>query len=40
MEIPETRYTRAPDGAFIAYPGRRAGPVDVVFIRGFFSDLD
>ncbi len=38
--IPETRYARSPDGAFIAYQVFGAGPIDVLLMPGFFTNLD
>jgi class 3 adenylate cyclase len=40
MEIPETRYTRAPDGAFIAFQVFGSGSIDVLLMPGFFTNLD
>ncbi|HEX6844246.1 MAG TPA: alpha/beta fold hydrolase [Actinomycetota bacterium] len=39
-EVPETRYTRAPDGAFIAFQVFGSGPIDVLLMPGFFTNLD
>ena len=39
-ETPETRYARSPDGAFIAYQVFGAGPIDVLLMPGFFTNLD
>jgi class 3 adenylate cyclase/pimeloyl-ACP methyl ester carboxylesterase len=40
MDVPETRYTRAPDGAFIAFQVFGSGPIDVLLMPGFFTNLD
>jgi class 3 adenylate cyclase len=40
MRIPETRYVRGRDGAFIAFQVFGAGPIDVLLIPGFFTNLD
>jgi class 3 adenylate cyclase/pimeloyl-ACP methyl ester carboxylesterase len=38
--IPETRYARAPDGAFIAFQVFGSGPIDVLLMPGFLTNLD
>jgi class 3 adenylate cyclase/pimeloyl-ACP methyl ester carboxylesterase len=40
IDVPETRYTRAPDGAFIAFQVFGSGPIDVLLMPGFFTNLD
>jgi class 3 adenylate cyclase/pimeloyl-ACP methyl ester carboxylesterase len=40
MDVPETRYTRSPDGAFIAFQVFGSGPIDVLLMPGFFTNLD
>jgi class 3 adenylate cyclase/pimeloyl-ACP methyl ester carboxylesterase len=40
VEIRDTRYARAPDGAYIAYQATGAGPVDMVFQFDYFSNVD
>ena len=40
MDVPETRYTRAPDGAFIAFQVFGSGAIDVLLMPGFFTNLD
>jgi class 3 adenylate cyclase len=40
IDIPETRYTRAPDGAFIAFQVFGSGSIDVLLMPGFFTNLD
>ncbi len=40
MEIPETRYARSADGTFIAYQVFGDGPVDLLWISPWFSDLE
>ena len=40
IDVPETRYTRAPDGAFIAFQVFGSGPIDGVLMPGFFTNLD
>lgn len=39
-ELPETRYALAPDGAFIAFQVFGSGPIDVLLMPGFFTNLD
>ena len=40
MDIPETRYAKTADGVHIAYQVVGTGPVDLVFVWGWFSDLE
>jgi pimeloyl-ACP methyl ester carboxylesterase len=40
MEVPETRYVETSDGVNIAYQVVGDGPVDLVFIPGWISNLD
>ncbi len=40
MERPETRFARTADGLHIAYRVVGDGPVDVVYIAGWFSNVD
>ncbi|MGZ8614970.1 MAG: hypothetical protein ACXWX4_09875 [Actinomycetota bacterium] len=40
MDIPETRYAHTADGVHIAYQVVGTGPVDLVFVWGWFSDLE
>jgi pimeloyl-ACP methyl ester carboxylesterase/class 3 adenylate cyclase len=40
MEIPETSYAAAPDGTNIAYQVVGDGPLDLVFVPGWISNLD
>jgi class 3 adenylate cyclase len=40
VDVPETRYARAPDGAFIAFQVFGSGPIDVLLMPGFFTNLD
>ncbi len=37
---PETRYARAPDGAFMAFQVFGSGPVDVLLMPGYFTNVD
>ena len=37
---PETRYTRAPDGAYLAFQVFGSGPIDVLLMPGFVTNLD
>jgi hypothetical protein len=39
MSGPETRYARTEDGFHIAYQVAGEGPVDIVFIPGWFSNV-
>jgi len=40
VEIPKTRYARSADGTFIAYQVFGDGPVDLLWISPWFSDLE
>src|SRR4249919_4294208 len=40
VEIRDTRYARAPDGAHIAYQVTGDGPIDVVWGFDFFGNVD
>ncbi|MBW8270119.1 alpha/beta fold hydrolase [Caldovatus aquaticus] len=40
MPRPETRYARSSDGAHIAWQTHGAGPLDLVFVHGFVSNLE
>jgi class 3 adenylate cyclase len=40
MEIPRTRYARSADGTFIAFQVFGNGPVDLLWISPWFSDLE
>ena len=40
MDIPETRYAKAPDGTSIAYQVTGDGPVDVVYAAGIWSNVE
>jgi pimeloyl-ACP methyl ester carboxylesterase len=40
VPIPETHYTKAGDGAHIAYQVTGAGPLDVVMVPGFVSHVE
>jgi class 3 adenylate cyclase/pimeloyl-ACP methyl ester carboxylesterase len=40
VEIPKTRYVRSADGTFIAYQVFGDGPVDLLWISPWFSDLE
>ena len=40
MDVPETRYTRAPDGCYIAYQVVGDGPIDLVWQFDFFGNVD
>jgi len=40
VETPETRYARTEDGFHIAYRVAGDGPVDLVYIPGWFSNVD
>ena len=40
MQIPETRYARAPDGTSIAYQIVGDGPVDLVYASGIWSNVE
>jgi pimeloyl-ACP methyl ester carboxylesterase len=40
VDVPETRYTKAPDGTSIAYQVTGNGPVDLVYSGGIWSNVD
>src|SRR3954447_5362495 len=40
MEDPETTYATAPDGTNIAYKVAGSGPLDLVFVPGWISNVD
>jgi pimeloyl-ACP methyl ester carboxylesterase len=40
VDIPETRYAKAPDGTSIAYQVVGKGPVDLVYAAGIWSNVD
>ena len=40
MDIPETRYAKTEDGVHIAYQVVGGGPVDLVFVPGFTSNVE
>lgn len=40
MDIPETRYTKTADGIHIAYQTFGSGPLDILLIKGNFTNLD
>ena len=40
MNLPETRYAKAPDGTFIAYQVIGDGPVDLVSAAGIWSNVE
>lgn len=40
MLRPETRYARGADGAHIAWQVHGAGPLDLVLVHGFVSNLE
>jgi len=40
VQIPETRYARAPDGTSIAYQVVGDGPVDLVYASGIWSNVE
>jgi class 3 adenylate cyclase len=40
VDVPETRYARTADDAHIAYKVAGAGPVDLVYVPGWYSRLD
>jgi len=39
MEIPETRYAKTPEGVYIAYQVVGDGPIDLLFLPGYTSNL-
>ena len=40
MQIPDTRYAKTADGTYIAFQTFGAGPIDLLLIPGYFSNLD
>src|SRR4029077_3625730 len=40
VDVPETRYARAPDGCYIAYQIVGGGPIDLVWQFDFFGNVD
>src|ERR671915_288665 len=40
MAIPETRYARTADGTHVAYQINGDGPIDIVVLRAWHSNLD
>ena len=40
MEAPQTRYAKTPDGVHIAYQVVGEGPIDLVFVSGWISNVD
>ena len=40
MQIPQTRYAKAPDGTSIAYQVVGDGPVDLVYASGIWSNVE
>src|SRR4029079_18869782 len=40
VDVPETRYAKAPDGTSIAYQVVGDGPVDLVYANGIWSNVD
>ncbi len=40
MDVPETRYARTADGTHIAYKVVGTGPIDLVYVPGWYSRLD
>jgi len=40
LAVPEVRYVKTPDGAHIAYQVFGAGPIDVVLVTGFASNIE
>ena len=39
MEIPETRYAKTPEGIYIAYQVVGDGPIDLLYLPGYTSNL-
>ena len=39
-QTPETRYTQAPDGAYIAFQVFGTGDIDVLLMPGYFTNID
>jgi pimeloyl-ACP methyl ester carboxylesterase len=40
VELPKTRYARSADGAYIAFQVFGEGPVDLLWISPWFSDVE
>ena len=40
MDMPETRYAKTVDGVHIAYQVSGDGPVDLVYVSGWISNVD
>jgi pimeloyl-ACP methyl ester carboxylesterase/class 3 adenylate cyclase len=40
VNVPDTRYAKAPDGTSIAYQVVGEGPIDLVYASGIFSNVD
>ena len=40
MDVPETRYARAPDGPSIAYQLVGSGPINLVYVAGLWSNIE
>jgi class 3 adenylate cyclase/pimeloyl-ACP methyl ester carboxylesterase len=40
METPDTRYARTSDGAYIAFQTFGSGPIDVLLVPGYLTNLD
>ncbi len=40
MQLPETRYAKAPDGTSIAFQVVGSGPIDLVFSNGIWSNVE
>jgi hypothetical protein len=40
MRIPETRYARTVDGLSIAYQTAGHGPIDVIFMRAWHTNVE
>ena len=40
MRVPETRYAKTADGVHVAYQVVGAGPVDIVFVMGWVTNIE
>ena len=40
MDVPETRYAKTADGVHVAYQAVGAGPVDLVFVMGWTTNIE
>jgi pimeloyl-ACP methyl ester carboxylesterase len=40
MPRPETHYARSADGVHVAWQVHGSGPIDLVFVHGFISNLE